>query len=399
MISFGSARRGPAAHRTRAGNVMGGRAARRQLLLLGGGWSESGGIANRTRLFAREFARRGWEVRVIGRAGTERRFQLHRESGMVVLDVPGFGRPAVGGLLYLAVVVPSMMTWAARSTLVFCLQLSSPLTAASLGALLTRVPVVASTTSTGEFSEVTYLESSRTAPLRRWFARRATLLLGQTEAAASELRRLVAANRVHVLPTPVEIPREVHPLPGRGLVVYVGRLSSEKHLPELLAAWREVISVCPSARLQFVGSGGAYRSIEEDLRKAVSADTQLRQTVTFAGHVTDVRRLLREADIFVQPSRTEGMSNALLEACSEGRAVIATRIPGNTAVLGVEYPLYVPPGDVAALAEALLLVLTDHKVAAEAARQAREAGCAHAVDVVVDRLISLLHRGPERVAL
>lgn len=336
---------------------------------------------------------------MISRAGTERKFRLHREPGLVVLDVPGFGWPAVGGPLYLAVVVPSMMTWAARSTFVFCLQLSSPLTAASLGALVTRVPVVASTTSIGEFSEVAYLESSRTASLRRWLAGRAMLLLGQTEAAASELRRLVAAERVDVLPSPVQLPQETHPLPGLDRVVYVGRLSSEKHLPELLEAWLEVVSVRPNARLQFIGSGGAYRSVEEHLREVVSADPQLWQTVSFAGHVTDVRRLLRAADVFVQPSRTEGMSNALLEACSEGRAVVATRIPGNTAVLGADYPLYVPPGDVTALAEALLLCLTDPVLAAEAASRARDAACEHAVDRVVDRLISLVHRSSERGAL
>lgn len=367
----------------------------RRLLILGGGWSERGGIANRTRLLAREFARRGWDVRVVGRAGTRKRFSLEREPGVRIVDVPGFGRPLIGAPLYIVVVVGSMLTWARRAVAVFCLQLSSPLTAASLGSLFTGVPVIASTTSVGEFSEVRYLEAARTAPLRRRFARRARWLVGQTEEAARELRRIASPGHVTVLPTPVAVPDNVAPLPGEKRVAYVGRLSTEKHLPELLAAWRKVVHDHPDARLDIVGDGGSYRDVEEQLREIVANDVELQKTVRFLGHVPGVRYLLRGIDVFVLPSRTEGMSNALLEACAEGRAIVASRIPGNVAVLGDDYPLYVPPGEAGPLADAISMLLSQPGLASECARRSRTAGEHHAVGLVVDRLIALISETPE----
>jgi len=61
--------------------------------------------------------------------------------------------------------------------------------------------------------------------------------------------------------------------------------------------------------------------------------------------------------VFVLPSRSEGMSNALLEACAWGRVVVASDIPSNRAVLGDGYPLLFPPGDAEALAECLARAL------------------------------------------
>lgn len=360
--------------------------------MLGGGWSDAGGIANRTRVVSRELARRGWDVRVVGRAGTRRRFRREREAGIEVLDVPGFGRPVVGAPLYVVVAALAALVWArgGRFRVALAFQLSSPLTAATLVNLLTRVPVVATTTSSGEFSEVTYLESARMAALRRWMVRRAAWLLGQTEVAADELRRVAAADRVAVLPTPVEVPAVVRPLAGNGHVAYVGRLSTEKHLPELLRAWRQVVADHPRGRLHLVGAGGGYRSVEAELRATVAADPELAGTVRFTGEIAGVREFLWSVDVFVLPSRTEGMSNALLEACAEGRAVVASRIPGNVAVLGHDYPLYVPPGDTPALAAAIGRLLSDATLAADCARLARGAAERHAVGHVVDQLLVLV---------
>ena len=63
---------------------------------------------------------------------------------------------------------------------------------------------------------------------------------------------------------------------------------------------------------------------------------------------------LRSVEIAVLPSHSEGMSNALLEYMSAGRAVIATDVGANaTLVRDRKDGLIVPPGDEAALVEAL----------------------------------------------
>lgn len=367
----------------------------RRIVVIGGGWSEGGGISNRTRLVAREFARRGWNVTVFGRAGTRHLFQVNRQPRIWALDVPGFRRPAIGAPLFVATVVTALAGLAGLRRIrpvggIVCFQLSSPLTAGALGGLLLNAPVVASTTSSGEFSEVTYLQTRRSAAVRRWTARRAAFLVGQTEEAAKELRELTTEHRVAILPTPVDVRPDVFPLPNRGRVAYIGRLSEEKHLPELLEAWRGVAVERPIARLYLVGAGGAYRSIEDDLRARVAHDDVLSKSVELTGHIDDVRSFLRTVDIFVLPSRTEGMSNALLEAAAEGRAVIASRIPGNVAVLGERYPHYVAPGSVEELRHELLRLLQDPALAAESALAARSAAEDHAIERVVDRLLELL---------
>ncbi len=71
-------------------------------------------------------------------------------------------------------------------------------------------------------------------------------------------------------------------------------------------------------------------------------------------------RALREADIFLMPSTSEGLPVALLEAMAYGKPIVATRVGGIPDVLadGTE-GLLVPPGDVAALADAVGTLVGD----------------------------------------
>jgi glycosyltransferase involved in cell wall biosynthesis len=82
--------------------------------------------------------------------------------------------------------------------------------------------------------------------------------------------------------------------------------------------------------------------------------------VHLPGHRADARALLDAADVFVLPSRHEGMPLALLEAMDAGLPVVATRVPGCTEVVvdGVT-GLLVPPGNPPALAAAIARLLAD----------------------------------------
>jgi len=80
----------------------------------------------------------------------------------------------------------------------------------------------------------------------------------------------------------------------------------------------------------------------------------------FVGAVSDLRKHLAAADIFVLPSRSEGFSNAIIEAMAAGLAVIATDVGGNAEAVedGVS-GVIVPPEDPDALAEAIAELLAD----------------------------------------
>jgi L-malate glycosyltransferase len=99
----------------------------------------------------------------------------------------------------------------------------------------------------------------------------------------------------------------------------------------------------------------------------------LEDTVIFLGTCRNVPALLAATDLFVLPSLSEGTSLALMEAMAAGRAIIATDIPGNAALLeNGKNALLVPPGNAGALAEAIAFLLDHPETAAAYGRKARE---------------------------
>src|SRR4029077_3285806 len=85
----------------------------------------------------------------------------------------------------------------------------------------------------------------------------------------------------------------------------VGRLAPVKNYPLLLQAMARLPAL-PVARLLRVGEGPERPSLQ-----ALAAELGLAGRVQFAGHRDDVPQALREMDIFVLPSTSEGMSNAV----------------------------------------------------------------------------------------
>src|SRR5690606_36774435 len=93
--------------------------------------------------------------------------------------------------------------------------------------------------------------------------------------------------------------------------------------------------------------------------------------VRFLGHVEDPEDLLRAADLFLLPSRDEGMPNSVLEAMATGLPVVASEVGDVPAMLGGTGVL-VPPGDAAATTVAVAALLADPARAAALGRAARE---------------------------
>jgi L-malate glycosyltransferase len=145
--------------------------------------------------------------------------------------------------------------------------------------------------------------------------------------------------------------------PGAGLVIgVVCALRPEKDLPTLLEAFVLLQRERPDAHLVFVGNGEAVRT---QLERRVN-EAGLGAAVLFFPATAEVDSWLRSIDIFVLPSRSEALSNSLMEAMSCGCAVVASRAGGNVEL--VEHGqrgLLFPPGDAAALAAQLRLLADD----------------------------------------
>jgi glycosyltransferase involved in cell wall biosynthesis len=166
--------------------------------------------------------------------------------------------------------------------------------------------------------------------------------------------------------------RERLGLNGTPVVGHVGRFEEQKNHEFLLEVARSLAELRPEARWLLVGEGPLRREIEFRARLLGLAGT-----ICFAGLREDVPALLREAvDVFVLPSRYEGLPVALLEAQAAGLpAVVSACVPRQAAVLpeAVEFlPLSAGPE---AWAERLSARLGDARPSApEAAGRLAAAG-------------------------
>lgn len=155
-------------------------------------------------------------------------------------------------------------------------------------------------------------------------------------------------------------PRDSYPERGEIEVVFAGRLDPQKN-PALLL---EAIALAGKEqgarplRVRLLGDGPQRPELEQRVL-ALGLDDGVR----FHGRVNDVPRHLAEADVFVLPSRSEGISNALLEAMAHGVPSIATDIPGNRDLIEDERTgLLVPPDDAKALSLALIRLAGDRSL-------------------------------------
>jgi len=89
-------------------------------------------------------------------------------------------------------------------------------------------------------------------------------------------------------------------------------------------------------------------------------------------HPEERSAFMRNIDVFVMPSFTEGTPNCIVEAMAHGKPIIASDVGGVPDMIGNEAGLLVPTGDVKALAEAMLRLSQDHELRHEMGRKARQ---------------------------
>lgn len=168
-------------------------------------------------------------------------------------------------------------------------------------------------------------------------------------------------------------------LPGGPLLLYVGRLHPQKGVDDLLRTLPALVRRHPELTLILLGDGPA----EADLR-ALAAELGIAHRARFLGF-RDPAPYLQTADIFVLPTWSEGISNALLEAMSIGLPCITTRVSGNIEVITHgEAGFLVEPRQPQALEQAIAASLDDPVLRLKMGRNARQlAREAYSVDRMV----------------
>ena len=151
----------------------------------------------------------------------------------------------------------------------------------------------------------------------------------------------------------------------------VGRMVEVKDYPMLVRAFIQLVHQQPEragrARLVIVGEGPARGVCQALLQQA-----GLSHLAWLPGERHDIAEIMRAFDVFVLPSRNEGISNTVLEAQASGLPVIATAVGGNVELVksGVN-GILVAPGDVNDMAQGLLGYLDAPARIAEHGGQAR----------------------------
>jgi len=126
----------------------------------------------------------------------------------------------------------------------------------------------------------------------------------------------------------------------------------------------------PSVEMRVAGEGSQRQQVLAALRRL-----GLSEKCRLVGTYTSLEarsRFMREIDVFVHPSLTEGTPNAVIEAMAHGLPIVATAVGGLPDFITEEVGLLVPPGDERALGEAMTRLAGDASLRREMGLAARE---------------------------
>ncbi|MBD3179063.1 MAG: glycosyltransferase [Candidatus Latescibacteria bacterium] len=294
---------------------------------------------------ARALVSRGTAVDIIG-ARMERHWKRSEAIGesdapVSVRRLPHPGVRFFGTLIYNIILFFRILLERKKYCCVHIHFASFEMMTAVIARCLGGPPVICKIACSGESGELVKARRRYFAPIFFSLFRRIDAAAALSEEIRGELIDAgIDEGKIRVIPNGID-PSTFHPLPEsekrkkreelglqgyRHLLIFTGRLTRQKGLDILLKSLRMIAE--RDFMLLIAGRG----ELEAELRENAS-NLGLEQKVRFLGPVKDVLSLYQAGDIFVLPSRQEGLSNSLLEAMSSGMKVVATGISGSSRVI------------------------------------------------------------------
>jgi len=172
----------------------------------------------------------------------------------------------------------------------------------------------------------------------------------------------VKAARIRVIRNGVDEPAEKAPAPRTATVVAVGRVDPLKDVHTMLRVAVEVTQRMPEATFRYFGPVTAGQDAYGRSCHDMHASLGLGERFRFMGSTNDPHGAMRDADVVLMTSISEGLPMALLEAMSQGRPVVSTGVGGVPEVVR-GCGLVAAPGNVHGLALSVLTLLRDHELA------------------------------------
>jgi glycosyltransferase involved in cell wall biosynthesis len=177
-----------------------------------------------------------------------------------------------------------------------------------------------------------------------------TCVLGEGSANGVDANEFIPTSQARALRAHLGIPE------GAPVVGFVGRLTRDKGVPELLDAFDQILGPFPDARLLVLGDFEDGDPIPESCAKRLCSHPR----VVMTGNVSDPRSYYPIMDVLALPSYREGYPNVLLEAAAAQVPTVAFKATGSVDAIcdGVTGTL-APLGDAGAFARALQRYLGD----------------------------------------
>jgi glycosyltransferase involved in cell wall biosynthesis len=357
-----------------------------------------GGVETHARQLVTHLHRAGFGVEVV-----TKRISREDQASAVIDDVtvhlvgPAGERSASGKWVALPAFFRVTLTLASRFDVIVCIDYRGiGVSAVAAGRLRGRTVIVQGETagvlagaderSTSGLPAESFIVRILKAPIRAIYRRADHVVCIGRDLEREALRAGMPRGRVHYLPHGVDL-RRFHPAApeernhlrhelgwplDRRTVLFVGRLSQEKGVMDLLEAWRAANR--RDAMLVLVGPDMVGHRWDAGVPgREYVATHDLSDRVRFEGSAVDPARFYRAADVFVQPSHFEALGNTALEAMASGLPVVTSGVGGlGDFCMDGENALLYEPRSSSSLAATLSRMLDDRALRERIAAAGRQ---------------------------
>lgn len=191
-------------------------------------------------------------------------------------------------------------------------------------------------------------------------------------------------------PGPTHVREQFSIPPNSPVIGFVGRLTRDKGVPELLTAFDRILEVQPDACLLLVGW---FDAADDALAITLKSRIQSHPRICSTGYVADSAPYYRAMDLLVLPTWREGFPNVVLEAGAAGIPVVTTLSTGSRdSVIHEITGLLIPPGHPEAIVESVLKLLRDPTLRSRMGQAARAWVSSHYSDAHVLGLLVEFYR-------
>lgn len=170
-------------------------------------------------------------------------------------------------------------------------------------------------------------------------------------------------------------------------ILHIGRFSDQKNHPGLLRAFRLVHEKYPDTVLRLMGDGPCLEETKNLIR-----ELDLEDAVEFLGLQSNVYPFLRDADMFLLPSKYEGVPMTVIEAMGTGLPIVATAVGGVPDMLRDGESGLLPPVEENAVAEAVEKLIASQSLREKLGAAAKEDSKRFGADYMARRYFEIYQK-------